>query len=344
MLPMISIVMPVYNEEQFIRQTLEMLLVQDYPNNKFEILVVDGMSSDGTRGIVAEIVKEHANVQLLDNPKRKSSSGRNVGFKSASGEYCLVVDGHCYIPGDQLLASVSKAFLNTGVDCLGRPQPLDPPALTPFQKMVAAARASQIGHGSDSMIYSDYEGMCVPDSNGAAYSKNVFKRVGYVDESFDACEDVEFNYRVGQAGFKAFTSPSLMVKYYPRNTLEGLFKQMSRYGAGRYRLYKKHPVTLGILTLVPAFFVVNVIITILSFIMSLAGLVSTAVTSVFVGMLCVYLLLIGFSSLQIKKKLKGGSIFTLMAIYFIIHSGLGWGFISQFLQHTSSSIATEAVS
>jgi GT2 family glycosyltransferase len=258
-LPLITVVMPVRNEARFIADTLEQLLGQDYPKDRFEILVTDGMSDDGTRDIVSRIAEEDGRVRLLDNPKKRSSAGRNVGFKAGQGDYFVVVDGHCHISDNQFLRNISECFEKSGAHCLGRPQPLDPPGLTPFQQSVALARASRLGHGGDSLIYGDYEGFASPVSNGAAYRQEVFEKVGYVDENFDACEDVEFNYRLEQAGLTAFTSPSLTVRYYPRESLQALFAQMRRYGRGRTRFYHHHPKALSLSALVPPCFVGGVV-------------------------------------------------------------------------------------
>src|ERR1039457_2876628 len=238
--PFITVVMPVRNESRFVRDTVMQLVNQNYPADCFEIIVVDGMSDDGTQNIVVDIGTTYPQVRLLENPKRLSSAGRNIGFRNGRGDYFLVVDGHCFIPMDNLLKNVSDCFLKSGADCLGRPQPMDPPGLKPFQRAVALARRSRLGHGGDSLIYSDYEGYCSPVSNGAAYRKDVFGKVGFVDENFDAAEDVEFNYRVEKAGLRCYTSPLLTVRYYPREKLSGLFRQMQRYGMGRYLFTRKH--------------------------------------------------------------------------------------------------------
>ena len=143
MRPFITVVMPVRNEARFIGETLGQLVAQDYLPDRYEIIVADGMSDDGTREIVLDLSRQHPQVRLLDNPKRLSSAGRNVGFKKGQGDYFLVVDGHCYIPDNQLLNNVADCFEQSGADCLGRPQPLDPPGLSDFQKSVALARASK---------------------------------------------------------------------------------------------------------------------------------------------------------------------------------------------------------
>jgi succinoglycan biosynthesis protein ExoA len=330
-LPFITVVMPVRNEAQFIFDTLQHVLNQDYPKDRFEIIVADGMSEDKTREIVKEIVKEYPNVRLLDNAGRLPSSGRNVGFKNGKGDIFSVIDGHCYVPTDQLLKNIVDCFENSNAQCLGRPQPLDPPDLTDFQKAVALARSSKIGHSGNSLIYSDYEGYCSPVSNGAVYLKGIFKDVGYVDENFDACEDVEFNYRVEKGGFKAYTSPSLAIKYYPRENLKGLFKQMKRYGLGRFKFIEKHPEALNLNMLIPPAYVVGwfflIFLGLLTSVLPLSLLkVIFIIFSVIYGS---YMLLIIGESFIISVK-KGLHFFKYLPfIFFTIHFGLGYGFIRQ---------------
>src|SRR5207302_8409198 len=135
---------------------------------------------------------------------------------------------------------------------VGRPQPLDVSRATPLQRAVATARASRLGHHPDSHIYSDREGFVPPQSVAVAYRREVFERVGLFDEAFDACEDVELNHRVARAGLRCFFTPRIQVRYQPRGTLAGLFRQMVRYGRGRVRLLRKHPDTFSLKSLAPA--------------------------------------------------------------------------------------------
>lgn len=325
-LPFITIVMPVYNEGRFIEQTLRQLLAQEYPADRFEILVVDGMSTDATRHIVEKLSQEYPHIRLLDNPKRKSSTGRNVGFKQGKGDYFLVVDGHCFIPDTKLLSNVVDCFAKSDADCLGRPQPLDPPGLTPFQQAVALARGSRLGHGGDSLIYGEYEGFASPVSNGAAFARHVFEKVGYVDEQFDACEDVEFNYRVEQAELTCYTSPKLTIRYYPRENLRGLFRQMVRYGKGRFHFINKHREALTINQMIPATFVIGLLLLILS---AITGLLGCQVTWGLSFLYVLYLLIIIFQSIQIASHNGFQYFFYLPLIFFEIHFGLGLGFLLQ---------------
>jgi glycosyltransferase involved in cell wall biosynthesis/GT2 family glycosyltransferase len=330
----ISLVMPVRNEARFIAKTLGQLLSQDYPRNRYEILVVDGMSEDGTRDIVSRLAAKDARIRLLDNPRKLSSVGRNVGFRAGRGDYFVVVDGHCHIPTNQFLRDISDCFERSGAHCLGRPQPLDPPGLSPFQESVALARASRLGHGGDSLIYGDWEGYASPVSNGAAYRREVFDRVGYVNEGFDACEDVEFNYRLQQAGLTAYTSPRLTVRYFPRENLGALFAQMRRYGRGRTRFYFRHPRALRLSAIAPPLLVGLPV-----FAASLWSLGRAAVAefpaeiaSAIMGLpFAAYVLLVAWFSLRICREHGWDHFLRLPPIYLAVHVGLGVGMWEELL-------------
>ncbi|HVP40124.1 MAG TPA: glycosyltransferase, partial [Candidatus Saccharimonadales bacterium] len=218
--PRLSVVVPVLNEARFVAGTLGELLDQDLPEDQFEILVVDGGSTDGTRAAVAAVAGAHPGVRLLDNPRRRSSAGRNVGWRAARAPYVLFVDGHVHLGGRGLLSATLAAF-ESGAVALARAQPLDPPGLTPFQRAVAAARATWLGHQGGSHIYEEREGEVDPSSSGAAYRVDLLQALGGYDERFDACEDVEFNERVKLRGLLARTSPAFTVRYYPREDLRG---------------------------------------------------------------------------------------------------------------------------
>lgn len=326
--PFITVVMPVRNEARFIAETLRQLLAQDYPHDRFEILVADGMSDDATRDIVARIAEEDGRVRLLDNPKMRSSAGRNVGFRAGRGDLFVIVDGHCHIPADQFLGNISDCFEKSGADCLGRPQPLDPPDLSPFQRSVALARASRLGHGGDSLIYDDFEGFASPVSNGAAYRREVFEWVGFVDEDFDACEDVEFNFRVEQAGLKTYTSPKLTVRYYPRENLTTLWGQMRRYGRGRSRLYRKHPTLLSLSALAPACFAGGAAAFFALLILNLIFGLSTFPAFIFSALglaLLAYAILVGMNTVRICCKHGWSHALRLPLVFLTVHEGLGLG-------------------
>jgi glycosyltransferase involved in cell wall biosynthesis len=339
-LPFISIVIPVRDEEAHLGAVLDDLTSQDYPRDRFEILVVDGQSTDGT----AEVVKRYASlgfprVQLFSNPGRLSSSGRNVGIRHSRGELVLFVDGHCRITNRSLLSDSVRIMQETDAQCLCRPQPLTLPGNTWFQDTVAYARATLIGHGRDSTIYAtEVEGFVDPTSSGAAYRRSVFERVGLYDEHFDACEDVEFNHRVYRAGIPSYTSPQLTVAYQPRSSLSGLFQQMLRYGRGRFRLMQKHKKAASLSQLVPAAFVAGLV---------LLGAGSLAWNLgrllLLVVLLAYAALLLGFSAaLRVRRGWR--SFLVAPSIYMTIHFGFGVGYWAGAFQAFREKLRPERIS
>ncbi|MEO6965924.1 MAG: glycosyltransferase family 2 protein, partial [Acidobacteriaceae bacterium] len=261
-----SVILPVRNEVRSIGRLLDQLLQQTYAADRYEILVADGRSNDGTREAVeAKARTAGVSIRVVDNPGIRSAAGRNAGVVAATGDIVLFIDGHCDIPSPRLLEDTVLLLEQTGADCLCRPQPLIAFSPRGVGKIIADARASALGHGRDSLIYNmTHSGFVHPASSGATYKRPIFERVGLYDESFDACEDVEFNTRVAAAGYKAYTDPRLSVYYEPRNSFAGLFRQMKRYGIGRVRLARKHPDSASLSQWAPAVLVAALAVGILS--------------------------------------------------------------------------------
>src|SRR5262249_33841853 len=117
--PFVSVIVPVRNEADHVAHTLERLFAQDYPADRYEVLVADGRSTDDTRTVVAALTHRFANLRLLDNPRQWSSAGRNVAAGAARGDVILLVDGHCEIDNVRYLRDLADAFVRTGCDCVG---------------------------------------------------------------------------------------------------------------------------------------------------------------------------------------------------------------------------------
>jgi succinoglycan biosynthesis protein ExoA len=318
--PFVSVIVPVRNEAAFLAETLEQLLEQHYDRSRYEILVADGRSTDDTRAIVAAVQARYANVRLLDNPRQWSSAGRNVAVRAARGDILLVIDGHCELNNPYYLQNLADAFLESDADCVGRPQPLDVSNANGVQRAIAAARASRLGHHPASHIYSDRPGFVPPQSVAIAYRRSVFETVGLFDESFDACEDVEFNHRVAQAGMTCWFTPGVRVHYHPRATLTGLFKQMQRYGRGRMRLLRKHPHTFSLPGFIPAAFLAGVVAG------PLLACWSSLLSLLYVGVLGIYAAVLLLASVALCVRQRAFRLLPLFPLVFMtIHAGAGAG-------------------
>jgi succinoglycan biosynthesis protein ExoA len=294
-LPFFSIIVPVRNEERFIGSVLEQLLTQDYPAERLEVLVADGRSTDATREVVLAAGVEYPNLHLLDNPRQWSSAGRNIAIRAACGDIVLLIDGHCDLGNPHYLSEL-------------------------------AARSSRLGHNPDSFIYSSFEGFVKPQSVAIAYRRSVFTRVGFFDETFDACEDVEFNHRLDRAGLRCYFTPRVRVSYHPRATLSGLFRQMARYGRGRVRLLRKHPTTFSLGCFLPALFVLGVLVG------ALAAAMSSGLAILYAGTLGLYALVVLLSSLSIAVKSRDPRLLPWLPLAFLaIHFGAGGGILTEML-------------
>jgi len=239
MLPYLSLVLSVRNERKTLPGLIDQLLEQSYPPELYEILVVDGGSTDGTGDLIRRRYSDRrVRVRVLDNPKRTLAAGRNTGIRAASGEAMVFLSGHCRIPSKNLLADTAEILETTGAGCLCRPEPFLAPADTRMGMAIARARSTRIGRGA-----TDEElcGFVDPPASAATYVKSVFTEVGLFDEDFDACAGMEFNERVRKAGVRAYSDPRLAVHEQPPQKLRWLVREMFRDGQGMSRFMRKHP-------------------------------------------------------------------------------------------------------
>jgi glycosyltransferase involved in cell wall biosynthesis len=325
--------MPVKNEIKALPALLAALVDQDC--DSFEIIVADGGSTDRTREFVAQFAStSRVPVILVDNAKIRSGPGRNAGARQASGEIIVFLDGHCTIPSRSLLRDTIALFEYTAIDCLCRPQPLLAHTNSATGKLIAAVRASTLGHGRDSLIYdTQCSGFVDPASSGASYRRRVFDTIGFYDETFDACEDVEFNTRLRKAGMKAYTDPRLTVHYEPRGSLRALARQMANYGTGRIRLAFKHPDSISVTQFVPLGLLLLAALAAMS--LPFAGLVRTALLSI----LTLYFALVIAASVQLARKHSARYFWQAPPVYLAIHFGLGWGMLRElFSRRTPSQV------
>lgn len=321
----VTVVVPVRNEAAFIARTLDQLLEQDRSGIDLEIVVVDGQSTDDTPRIARDYADRHPEVRVLENPQRLSSAARNLAIANSSGGYVVIIDGHCELPTRRYFHALVEAFERSGADCLGRPQPLDVTNATPLQKAIALARSSRLGHHPESFIYAD-QGQFVPAKSVAvAYRREVFDKVGLFDESMDAHEDGEFNYRCDQAGLKCYLEPAITVKYFPRDSLRGLFRQMVRYGRGRVRFLRKHPRSFNIGSILPALLA-------FAFVGPLLCWIYPALWPFYFAAIGWYMTVVLVGS--IWESIRSGNVQSLLrlpAVFFTIHTGAATGILYESL-------------
>ncbi len=249
-LPFISVIIAVRNEQGFIGRCLQSLAAQDYPRELFEVIVLDGGSTDAT-----EYETQHAaelmglTVYFGSNPKKTAASGFNLGLTLAHGHVVVKVDGHSRVAPDFLSASV-KALVESGADAVGGP--IETRGHGIVGRAIALAMSSRFGIG-DTAFRNPDAGLQETDSVPyGAYRREVFDRLGGFAEDIDRGEDDEFNYRLRDAGGRIVLSPSIHSTYFCRTTLRELARQYWGYGLAKAAVLQRHPDRLRARHLVPS--------------------------------------------------------------------------------------------
>ena len=247
----VSVLMPVRNEGSFIEHSLGAVLAQDYPTEHLEIIVADGMSTDSTRQIVAQVALDRHNVRLIENPGQIVATGLNKALKVATGEIIVRVDGHTVIHPDYVRECVTALHVSAADNVGGRMQAVSD---TWFGRAVAAATSSRFGVGGARFHYSDREEW-VDTVYLGAWRRDVFQRIGTFDEEMVRNQDDEFNYRLRASGGKILLSPRIKSKYFNRTSPRALWRQYFQYGYWKVRVLQKHPRQMQLRQFLPPLFV-----------------------------------------------------------------------------------------
>ena len=314
----ISIIVPCRNEEKFIGKCLGSIIAQDYPKNRLEILVVDGMSDDKTREIIKTYMKEYTFIRFLDNPRRIVSTALNIGIKNALGEVIVRMDAHTEYAPDYLTRCV-QVLEQTGADNVGGPARTK--ADSYIQKAVSIAYKTLFGVGGAKSHDENIEGY-VDSVFYGCWPKSIFKKIGLFDEELVRNQDDELNLRLIRAGGKIWQSPEIKYWYYPRGSVTALFNQYMQYGYWKVKVIQKHKIPASIRHIVPGTF-----IGLLAILVVLSPL-SQLSLKILVGLLALYVTAnLGATILACKEPSKWQYIPVMPIIFSAYHFGYGYGFL-----------------
>ena len=225
------------NEEKHIVQCLDSVIASDYPQARFEILVVDGMSTDSSPEIVRGYVQRNKNIHLIENPKKIRVSANNTGIHAAKGEIIVSMDAHALYSPDyirncvELLETTDAATVGSIQQAVGDNY---------ISRAIALATTTPFGIGDAEFRYTKKQKWVDTVFLGAWY-KTTLKKVGYFNEEWEINGDYELNYRIRMAGGKVLVSPKLKCRYFVRSSLSRLARQYFRYGMWRVKTIVTHP-------------------------------------------------------------------------------------------------------
>lgn len=250
--PLVTVVMPIRNEGNYIEKSLGAVLHQDYPSEKMEIIIADGMSTDNTRDIIRTMQAQYS-LTLIDNPSKYVPAGLNRAIRLAKGEVIIRVDGHCELASDYVRRCVTYLDGHPDVDCVGGA--LVTVGETLVARTIAVAMSSPFGVGGVAFRTGSQKGRLVDTLAFGAYRRDVFDKIGLFDEELVRNQDDEFNVRLTQTGGLIWLDPDITSTYYSRAGFKGLWKQYFQYGFYKVRVMQKRGTIPSWRHLVPSAFV-----------------------------------------------------------------------------------------
>jgi glycosyltransferase involved in cell wall biosynthesis len=167
----ISVVVPFYNAEKYIGACIEALLLQDYPRDQYEVIMVENNSTDRS----TETVRQHPEIHLLSERRQGAYAARNRGITSATGTIIAFTDPDC-VPSRRWLLAIAESMEGPDVQLLlGRGGLRDDSWSLSALSDYEAERAAYIFSGGQRDLYFGY-------CNNMAVRRTVFDRVGLFPE------------------------------------------------------------------------------------------------------------------------------------------------------------------
>lgn len=318
--PFVSVIMPVRDEGKFIDRGLGAVIAQDYPPERFEVLVADGMSDDDTRDRVGRIrdAIEQPRIRLLDNPGRTAPCALNVGLAEAVGEVIVRVDGHCEIAHDYLSRSV-EALSTHGAGCVGGP--LTTIGDGAVSEAIAVAMSSRFGVGGSPFRVGSESVQEVDSVAFPAWPRRVMDEAGPFDEELVRNQDDEYSYRLRKLGHRILMLPQIRCHYYSRGSLRSLWRQYFQYGFWKVRVLQKHPRQMKARQFVPPAFVAWLLVSAL-IALTPPGAVALALAA------GTYLAATVAASVALARRHGWRHLLILPAVFPMLHLGYGSGFLA----------------
>ena len=204
--PSVSVIIPCRNEAGFIAACVESIVANGFPHDELEILVADGMSTDGTRQVLGDLAARYQFVRIVDNPAGATPIGLNLGIRAAQGTMIVRIDAHSTILPGYLMKCVSA--LRAGrADGVGGVMQTVPQTPSLFGQAVVACLSHSFGVGGSRFRTGASEACFVDTVFNGCYRKSLFEEIGYFNEKLPRGQDMEFSQRVKSRGGRILLLP-----------------------------------------------------------------------------------------------------------------------------------------
>jgi cellulose synthase/poly-beta-1,6-N-acetylglucosamine synthase-like glycosyltransferase len=327
---MVSVVIPCYNEERFIGKALEQLADQ-FPPHLYEIIVVDGNSTDQTRSIIGVFQERHREltVAIVDNPARNIPTALNLGISAARGTIIARMDAHAVPCDGYIQRCVEVLETTTNAGAVGMPCVVKPGSGTKMARAIAAAVSHPFGIGDAKyrLVSGGSQQESVDTVAFACFKKSLWSELGGFNESLLTNEDYEFNYRIRQSGRPVILDRGGYCEYFARTTLSALAAQYWRYGGWKAQMLRLRPQSIKLRHAVAPLFVLSLLG------LGIAGLAWAPARWLLLLEVSAYLLgavVAGCHALSRDSRI--GQVFLMPIVFATIHLTWGLSFLRQMLR------------
>ena len=247
-----SIIVPVFNRPDEVDELLESLCHQEVKD--FEVVIVE----DGSKKPCKDVCDKYAGILDLHYYFKENSGpgqSRNYGAERAKGDWLIVLDSDVVLPAGYLRAVDER--LISHIDAFGGPD-ASHPSFTPVQKAISYSMTSFFTTGGIRGGKGKKLDKFFPRSYNMGIRREVYQELGGFSKMRFG-EDIDFSYRIVEAGYKTALIPEAWVWHKRRTDFRKFFRQVYNSGIARINLEKRHPGTLKLVHLLPTVFTLGVI-------------------------------------------------------------------------------------
>jgi glycosyltransferase involved in cell wall biosynthesis len=318
-----SIIVPSFNRQDEIRDLIESFTKLDFPFNRFELIIADDGSTDGTKELVQKYLKKDLLIHFYTQENQGPGAARNMGMEKAKGDFLIFIDSDCTVP-PHWLSEIDHSLTAENGDAFGGPDSYkdDFPALL---KAINYSMTSFITTGGIRGHNKKKLGKFFPRSFNMGLSREVYNKIGGFG-SLRHGQDIEFSNRIIQSGAKVISIPEAFVYHKRRTSIKKFFKQVFNWGVARINLYKIDNAMLEPVHLLPA------IATLLVLVLLLGSLLNNAVWFISKFLLITGIIILLLAGIHASVKYNNIKLILLVPPVMSIQVlGYGLGFLTAFI-------------
>lgn len=319
----VSVIIPCRNEGSFIGKVLDNVLSQDYPKERLEVFVVDGVSDDSTPDIIKSYAHDHDHIHFLSNPKKVVPFALNKAISKAKGSIILRMDAHSVYP-DDYISSLVQGLTDYNCDNTGGVWITEPANDSLKAKAIADSTSHPFGIGNAHYRLDIQSPKKVDTVPFGCYKRGVFDRIGMFDEELVRNQDDEFNARLIKNGGQIFLLPHVKIRYFARNSFKKTSKMFYQYGLYKPLVNLKVGKPATVRQFAPPLFTLFLVIFLISGILQAWYFIPLAIV------MGVYLFIDLLVSIKIasSKSQRFGVFPYLLIVFPLIHVSYGWGYLT----------------